>query len=132
MTLSAVVKQAAANTTRTTGSKLRLRKAPLTLTPAAVQRLKHLTKGDEPQFLRVGVKTKGCSGNSYLLEFTKKKDKFHEVVDQDGVTVLVDSKALLTVLGSEMDYVEDKLSSQFVFHNPNVKGTCGCGESFVV
>lgn len=49
-----------------------------------------------------------------------------------GVTVLVDSKALLTVLGSEMDYVEDKLSSQFVFHNPNVKGTCGCGESFMV
>lgn len=49
-----------------------------------------------------------------------------------GVTVLVDSKALLTVLGSEMDYVEDNLSSQFVFHNPNVKGTCGCGESFTV
>lgn len=49
-----------------------------------------------------------------------------------GVTVLIDSKALLTVLGSEMDYVEDSLSSQFVFHNPNVKGTCGCGESFTV
>jgi iron-sulfur cluster assembly protein len=49
-----------------------------------------------------------------------------------GVTVLVDPKALLTVLGSEMDYVEDNLSSQFVFHNPNVKGTCGCGESFTV
>ncbi|CAO3590322.1 unnamed protein product [Absidia cylindrospora] len=131
MTLHSIVKQAAVNTTRTT-SKLQLRKAPLILTPAAVQRLKYMTKEDNPQFLRVGVKTKGCSGNSYMLEFTKRKDKFDEVVDQDGVTVLVDSKALLTVLGSEMDYVEDKLSSQFVFNNPNVKGTCGCGESFVV
>ncbi|SAM08686.1 hypothetical protein [Absidia glauca] len=132
MTFSSAIRQAAANSATKPSTKLRLRKAPLILTPAAVQRLKNLTNQDEPQFLRVGVKTKGCSGNSYMLEFTKKKDKFDEVVDQDGVTVLVDSKALLTVLGSEMDYVEDRLSSQFVFHNPNVKGTCGCGESFTV
>ena len=85
-----------------------------------------------------------------MLEFTDSKGKFDEVVQQDGmlllclgrnilkynhhlgVTVLVDSKALITILGSEMDYVEDKLSSQFVFHNPNAKGVCGCGESFAV
>ncbi|KAL9545379.1 hypothetical protein MBANPS3_007171 [Mucor bainieri] len=102
--------------------QLKLRKAPLTLTTAAVSRLKELSSGDHPQFLRVGVKSKGCSGNSYMMEFTETR----------GVTVLVDSKALLTVLGSEMDYVEDALSSQFVFRNPNVKGTCGCGESFTV
>ncbi|ORX61277.1 hypothetical protein DM01DRAFT_1315962 [Hesseltinella vesiculosa] len=130
MSLSAIVKQATSNATKSSGSKLRLRKAPLVLTPSAVDRLKKLTKEDEPRFLRVGVKSKGCSGNSYMLEFTNKKDRFDEVVQQDGVTVLVDSKALLTVLGSEMDYVEDKLSSQFVFHNPNVKEVCGCGASF--
>ncbi|KAI7902016.1 uncharacterized protein BX663DRAFT_513235 [Cokeromyces recurvatus] len=112
--------------------KLRLRKAPLTLTSAAVTRLREMSQGDKPQFLRVGVKSKGCSGNSYMLEFTDKKGKFDEAVNQEDVTVLVDSKALLTILGSEMDYVEDSLSSQFVFHNPNVKGTCGCGESFTV
>ncbi|CAO3625968.1 unnamed protein product [Mucor fragilis] len=112
--------------------KLKLRKAPLTLTTAAVSRLKELSSGDHPQFLRVGVKSKGCSGNSYMMEFTETRGKFDEIVDQQGVTVLVDSKALLTVLGSEMDYIEDTLCSQFVFHNPNVKGTCGCGESFAV
>lgn len=56
----------------------------------------------------------------------------HAYIRRIGVTVLVDSKALITILGSEMDYVEDKLSSQFVFHNPNAKGVCGCGESFAV
>lgn len=126
-----------------------------------MSRLKELSSGDHPQFLRVGVKSKGCSGNSYMMEFTETRGKFDEIVDQQGifkapavrartmrcinashvfvyhlwysgVTVLVDSKALLTVLGSEMDYIEDTLCSQFVFHNPNVKGTCGCGESFAV
>ncbi|KAI7877214.1 hypothetical protein K492DRAFT_171932 [Lichtheimia hyalospora FSU 10163] len=133
MSIGAVVRQAANNSAKAnTGSRLRLRKAALTLTPAAVGRLKNLTNGPTPQYLRVGVKQKGCSGNSYMLEFTDSKGKFDEVVQQDGVTVLVDSKALITILGSEMDYVEDKLSSQFVFHNPNAKGVCGCGESFAV
>ncbi|KAK4515802.1 uncharacterized protein ATC70_010757 [Mucor velutinosus] len=152
----------AAKTIMTHGTRqLKLSKAPLTLTTAAVSRLKELSSGDHPQFLRVGVKSKGCSGNSYMMEFTETRGKFDEIVDQQGifevaavsartmrfinanhvfvyhlyysgVTVLVDSKALLTVLGSEMDYVEDALSSQFVFHNPNVKGTCGCGESFTI
>ncbi|KAI9030139.1 hypothetical protein CLU79DRAFT_734249 [Phycomyces nitens] len=136
MSIGALLKQTAAYTTSTSsaniGSKLRLRKAALTLTPAAVNRLKDLTKGPKPQYLRVGVKQKGCSGNSYMLEFTDSKGKFDETVNQDGVTVLVDSKALITVLGSEMDYVQDKLSSHFVFNNPNAKGVCGCGESFAV
>ncbi|KAG1108937.1 hypothetical protein G6F42_015814 [Rhizopus arrhizus] len=128
-----LINRQAAKTVMTNGTRrLKLRKAPLTLTTAAVSRLKELSGGDHPQFLRVGVKSKGCSGHSYMMEFTETKGKFDEIVDQQGVTVLVDSKALLTVLGSEMDYVEDALSSQFVFHNPNVKGTCGCGESFTV
>ncbi|KAI8639318.1 hypothetical protein BD408DRAFT_392533 [Parasitella parasitica] len=127
-----VKKQAAKTLIGSEPRILKLRKAPLTLTTAAVSRLKELSSGDHPQFLRVGVKSKGCSGNSYMMEFAETKGKFDEIVNQEGVTVLVDSKALLTVLGSEMDYVEGSLSSQFVFYNPNVKGTCGCGESFTV
>ncbi|OBZ82201.1 Iron-sulfur assembly protein 1 [Choanephora cucurbitarum] len=132
MPIGAVVKQAAANSMKAPGSRLRLRKAALTLTPAAVSRLKTLTEGPTPQYLRVGVKQKGCSGNSYDLQFTDHKGKFDEIVNQDGVTVLVDSKALITILGSEMDFVQDKLSEHFVFNNPNAKGTCGCGESFAI
>ncbi|KAI9480261.1 MAG: hypothetical protein EXX96DRAFT_561817 [Benjaminiella poitrasii] len=134
MPIGAIVRQVAPNSIKTASknSRLRLRKAALTLTPAAVLRLKTLTEGPTPRYLRVGVKQKGCSGNAYDLQFTDSKGKFDEIVNQDGVTVLVDSKALLTVLGSEMDYVQDKLSEHFVFNNPNAKGACGCGESFVV
>ncbi|KAF9976846.1 Iron-sulfur assembly protein 1 [Actinomortierella ambigua] len=109
----------------------RARKAVLTLTPAAVTRLRTLTEGPDPKVVRVGIRTKGCSGQQYNLEYTTKKEKFDEEVKQDGVTVLVDNKALLSVLGSEMDWVEDKLSAQFVFNNPNVKESCGCGMSFM-
>ncbi|KAI9248744.1 hypothetical protein BY458DRAFT_526138 [Sporodiniella umbellata] len=129
MPINAIVKQVAAASLPI--SRLRLRKAALTLTPAAVSRLKDINK-ESSKYLRVGVKQKGCSGNSYTLDFTETKGKFDEVVKQDGVTVLVDSKALITILGSEMDFVTDKLSEHFVFHNPNVKGTCGCGESFAL
>ncbi|KAG0295396.1 Iron-sulfur assembly protein 1, partial [Dissophora globulifera] len=100
-------------------------------TPAAVTRLRLLTDGPEPKVVRVGIRTKGCSGQQYDLQYTSKKEKFDEEIKQDGVTVLVDNKALLSVLGSEMDYVEDKLSAQFVFNNPNVKESCGCGMSFM-
>ncbi|ORX76438.1 hypothetical protein K493DRAFT_251827 [Basidiobolus meristosporus CBS 931.73] len=133
MSFAATVKKAATRS----GPALRPRKAVLTITPAAVGRIKELSeqsskKDNEPHWLKIGVKTKGCSGLSYSLNYTTKKEKFDEVVKQDDVTVLIDSKALLSIIGSEMDYVEDKLSSQFVFHNPNVKEACGCGQSFMV
>ncbi|KAJ1927783.1 Iron-sulfur assembly protein 1 [Tieghemiomyces parasiticus] len=116
---------------------LRLRKAAISLTPAAVRRVQQLVPPptlpeEKSKFLKIGVKTKGCSGLQYALDYTDKKLKFDEVVNQDGVTVLIDSKALLTILGSEMDYVEDPLASQFVFTNPNVKESCGCGMSFMI
>eukprot|EP00069_Balaena_mysticetus_P019803 bmy_12566T0 len=100
-------------------------------TPSAVNKIKQLLK-DKPEHvgLKVGVRTRGCNGLSYTLEYTKTKGDSDEEVVQDGVRVFIEKKAQLTLLGTEMDYVEDKLSSEFVFNNPNIKGTCGCGESF--
>lgn len=69
---------------------------------------------------------------TYHLEYVDAPGKFDEEVIQDGVKVLIDSKALFSIIGSEMDWVDDKLASRFVFHNPNSKGQCGCGESFMV
>jgi len=68
---------------------------------------------------------------SYHLEYVDKPGKFDEIVEQDGVRVLIDSKALFSIVGSEMDWQEDKISAKFVFNNPNIKEQCGCGESFL-
>ncbi|XP_039259042.1 iron-sulfur cluster assembly 1 homolog, mitochondrial-like [Styela clava] len=106
-------------------------KQAIVLTQAAVRRVKEILQ-HEPDVLglKIGVKQRGCNGMSYTLEYVNKKEKFDEEVEQDGVKILIDSKAQMTILGTEMDFVEDKLSSEFVFNNPNIKGTCGCGESF--
>lgn len=69
---------------------------------------------------------------SYTLDYAQNKDKMDEEVVQDGVRIIIDKKAQLSLLGTEMDFVESKLSSEFVFNNPNIKGTCGCGESFSI
>lgn len=85
------------------------------------------------RYLKIGTQQKGCSGNSYKLDIVEgPSSRFDEIVQQDGVQVIIDSKALLTIIGSEMDYVEDDLRQEFVFKNPNVKEMCGCGQSFVV
>lgn len=111
--------------------------APLRLvtnlqTPAALTRLRALSSSPtEPKLLRIGVKTRGCAGMAYHLDYVDPPGgKFDEVVEQDGVRVLIDSKALFSIIGSVMDWRDNRLSAGFVFENPNIVDTCGCGESF--
>jgi iron-sulfur cluster assembly protein len=104
------------------------------MTVAAAERVKHLmsTRDGPAAGLRIGVRTGGCSGMAYSMDFASEKEPLDETVEEKGVTLFVDSKALMFLIGTEMDYVEDKLQSGFVFNNPNEKGRCGCGESFHV
>lgn len=101
-------------------SKLRPRKAAMSLSPLAVQHLRALLDQPEPKLIRVGVKNRGCSGLAYHLEYVDKPGAFDETVEQDGVKVLIDSKALFSIIGSEMDWIEDKLNERFIFKNPNI------------
>jgi len=113
-------------------SKLRPRKAPIKLTPLAVEQLRGLFNQPDSKLIRIGVKNRGCSGLAYHLEYVDKPGAFDETVEQDGVKVLIDSKALFSIIGSEMDWLEDKLSARFIFRNPNITEQCGCGESFSI
>ena len=109
-------------------------KAPITLTDAAASRVKRLIdKAEKPVLgLRVGVKTRGCSSLSYFVEYAEEQKKFEDVVEDKGVKIFIDPTAVMFLLGTEMDYVEDKIESGFVFNNPNEAGRCGCGESFTI
>ena len=111
----------------------------MTLTDAAADRVKALvakgqesTAEDQILGLRVGVKSRGCSGLSYFVEYAKERKKFEEMVEDKGVKIFIDPAATMFLLGSEMDYVESTMQSGFVFNNPNEKSRCGCGESFSV
>jgi iron-sulfur cluster assembly protein len=106
----------------------------MTVTDTAAERIQALlAKRGKPSLgIRVGVRSRGCSGLTYTLEYADEKGKFDEIVEAKGVTILIDPKATMFILGTEMDFVEDKLQSGFTFRNPNEKGRCGCGESFHV
>ena len=106
----------------------------LTLTEAAAERVKSLIARSENPVLgvRVGVKSTGCSGYSYFVEYAEEQKPFEDVVEDRGVKVFVDPMATMFIIGAEMDYQEDKLQSGFVFNNPNETSRCGCGESFSV
>lgn len=123
-TSAAAAAAATPKTTTTTTrprSKLRApRKAAITLSPAAVAHLRALLDQPAPKLIKVGVRNRGCSGLAYHLEYVDKAGAFDEAVEQDGVRVLIDSKALFSIIGSEMDWVEDKLNQRFVFRNPNI------------
>jgi iron-sulfur cluster assembly protein len=105
--------------------------AILTLTDAAVRRIRQLMEksGRPDAGLRISLKEGGCAGYEYDMQWAEEPQPNDEVVEQDGVRVYVDPSALLFLLGSRMDYREDKLSSGFVFDNPNQVGACGCGQS---
>jgi len=111
-----------------------VRTQAMMVTDAAAERIKALlAKRGKPSLgIRVGVRSRGCSGLTYTLEYADEKGKFDELVEDKGVTILIDPKATMFILGTEMDFVDDKLESGFKFTNPNEKGRCGCGESFHV
>ena len=101
------------------------------LSDAAATRIKDLMAKSERPFagLRVGVKNGGCAGMSYTMEYAETVNPTDEVVEDKGVKILIDPKAILFLIGTEMDYKTDRLASQFVFNNPNQTSACGCGES---
>ena len=101
------------------------------LTDAAAARIKEVMAKAEGSItaVRVGVKNGGCAGMAYTMEYATSVGPHDEVVEDKGVRILIDPKAVMFLLGTEMDFKTDKLSSQFVFNNPNQTGACGCGES---
>jgi iron-sulfur cluster assembly protein len=115
-------------------ANLRPRPQVMRLTDAAAERIKDiLGKAERPiAGVRVGVKNAGCAGMSYTMEYAEALDPRDEVVEDKGVRLLIDPKAVLFLLGTEMDYRIDKLSAGFVFINPNQTSACGCGESVAI
>lgn len=109
-------------------------KAIFTVTPAAAEHVRLLLsqRGKPSAGIRIGVKQRGCSGNSYTLEYADAANPLDETVTVDELTIFIDPKALLFVIGTVMDFKDDKIESGFTFQNPNEKGRCGCGESFHV
>ena len=104
------------------------------LSDNAAKRIKEImSKADNSTIgVRVGVKSGGCAGMSYIMEYANEAKKNEEVIEDKGVKVFIDANAVMYLLGTEMDYKKDKFSSQFIFKNPNETERCGCGESFKV
>ena len=117
---------------QTTPRPRRPRPAVVTLTDAAAERVRSLTESGGHKALRVGLKNAGCAGQEYTFAFADEIGPLDEVVTDKGATVVVDTKAILFLIGSEIDYETTKLASKFVFRNPNQTDACGCGESVTI
>ena len=109
-------------------------KQVITLTDDAASRIKEIMSKDESKSVgvRVGVKSGGCAGMSYIMEYAKEINPNDEVIEDKGVKVFIDPGAIMYLLGTEMDYKKEQFSSSFIFKNPNETERCGCGESFKV
>ena len=110
-------------------AQARPRPQVMKVTDAAAMRIAQLLARGEGVGLRVGVKNGGCAGMEYTMEWAAEQGKFDEVVEDKGAKILIDPKAIMFLLGTEMDYQETTLKSGFVFNNPNQISACGCGES---
>jgi|TARA_B100002052_G_C15765251_1_gene544338 iron-sulfur cluster assembly protein len=106
----------------------------ITLSDKAAERIKHIMSAakDGSIGVRVGVKSGGCAGMSYIMEYINKPNPNDEIIEDKGVKVFIDSAAVMYLLGTEMDYKKEDFSSNFVFKNPNETERCGCGESFKI
>ncbi len=111
-----------------------MNKQVITLSDRAAERVKEIMAQAKENILgvRVGVTSGGCAGMSYVMEYAKKVNPNDEIIEDKGVKVLIDPKAIMYLLGTEMDYKKEELSSTFVFKNPNETERCGCGESFKI
>ena len=109
-------------------------KQVITLSDNAANRIKEIISNDETKSLgvRVGVKSGGCAGMSYIMEYAKEINPNDEVIEDKGVKVFIDPGAVMYLLGTEMDYKKEQFSSSFIFKNPNETERCGCGESFKI
>ncbi|WP_312782276.1 iron-sulfur cluster assembly accessory protein [Brevundimonas sp.] len=112
----------------------RPRPKAVTLTDAAAERVREIMTNAEKDYvgLRVGVKNGGCAGQEYTFAYAEQIEPLDEVVEDKGVTILIEPKAVLFLIGSEIDYETTKLASKFVFRNPNETDACGCGESVTI
>ncbi len=119
---------------QTTTRQRRPRPKAVSLTDAAAERVREImAKAETPAVgIRVGVKNGGCAGQEYTFAYAESIEPLDEVVEDKGVTILIDPKAILFLIGSEIDYETTKLASKFVFRNPNQTDACGCGESVTI
>lgn len=106
------------------------RKAAVELTDSAAVRIKELLSLRHKEYIKLGVKQRGCNGLAYTMNYANEKGKFDEEVSEKGVRLLIEPSALMHIIGTKMDFVSDRLKREFIFINPNSKGSCGCGESF--
>ena len=106
----------------------------ITLTDDAAARMTEIMDAADENYIgvRIGVKNGGCAGMEYTMDYAEAAEPLDEVVEDNGITILIDPKAILFLLGTEVDYVIEKLSSRFVFNNPNQTDACGCGESVTI
>ncbi len=123
-------------TAQDTASARRRREPPkiLRLTDAAAIRIRQILENSAGLYIgvRVGVKNGGCAGMTYTMDYAETQDPLDEVIEDKGVRVLIDPKAVMFLIGTEMDYVRERLAARFVFRNPNQTEACGCGESVVI